>query len=97
MHLLNSWITSYQQIGQVLQATVASTQHQAGIEELIIVDTKTPIDYVDRRFFPTARNYLNDIDTTIDIFPKYVQKPLQINNETIMERVNILKQFTAMQ
>ena len=57
----------------MIRVTVAWTQYQAGIEELIFVDTKTSIEYVDGRFCPAARNYLNDIYGTIDIFPKYIQ------------------------
>ena len=72
-------------------------QYQAEIEESIFVDTKTPIDYIDGRLCPAARTYLNDIDATIDIFPKYVRKPLRVNDETIMGRVNIIIQFTATQ
>ena len=97
MHLLKHWRTPHQQIGQVIRATVAWMQYQVGIKESIFVDTKTPIEYVYGRFCHVARNYLNNIDAMINKFPKYVQKSLQINDETIMGRVNILKQFSGMQ
>lgn len=97
MHLLKSWKTPHQQIGQVLQAMIAWTQYQAGIKESIFVDTNTPIEFVDGHFCPAARNYSNDIDATIDLFPNYVQKPLQVNDETIMGRVNMLTHFTDVQ
>ena len=71
MHLIKHWRTTHKQIGQVLRATVAWTQYQVGIEELIFIDTKTSIDYVDERFCPAARNYLIDIDAMINIVLKY--------------------------
>ena len=97
MHILKHWRTPHHQIGQVLRAMVAWTQYQAGIEESIFVDTETPIEYVDGRLCAAARAYLNDIDAKINISPKYVQKPLRLNDETIMGRVNIMKQFTETQ
>ena len=69
MYLVKNWRTPHQQIGQVLQDTVAWIQYQTGIEESLFVYTKTSIEYVYGHFGLTARNYLNDIDATIDLFP----------------------------
>lgn len=67
------------------------------ISILNISEDKYKPYYIDGRFCPAIRGYLNEIQSQVILTPEYLKGSLRINNKAIMDDRQILSIFTEVQ
>ena len=85
LHFLKHWRSPEEDASKIVRIVMAWTQYQAGVSYPILEYPEKELPYVQGRYIPAVRKYLNEVDATVELEQTYVQQKLRVNDVNIME------------
>ena len=84
-HFLKTFCSPQENVGKLVQTTLAWTQYQSDLSYPVLQHPWTPITYVEGCYYHFLMAYLDDINGSITYTPSYAQPILCSNDQAIME------------
>jgi hypothetical protein len=93
-HFMKFWRTE-SDISHMLRIDLAWCQAQAGISIPILENPTLDLPHLEARWLPSLRNFLADINATIEVDNPYIPPLQRTNDQFIMDHVLSSRKFTA--